>query len=184
MEHNKSINNILIDNVLSKEQIERINKKALKYMDELPIFVGDFDKDGDKTKLTKIVNSFTGRSLVHCFELDNDIIDSFSTSLRLNGFDKYIYTNSTSYAEYSLKYGNPKLPEHRDNPSTVEHIVVDYQLDSNINWPVIIDNTEYAMQENSMLIFDGVKQYHSRPRIIFKDGEFVKVLLIRFDRIG
>jgi hypothetical protein len=176
-------NNILLDNVLSEEQVERIKQKSFKYMTELTTFVGDFDKDGDKTKLTKIVNSFTGRALVHCFELDDDIIDSFLNCLKLNGFDQYFYINSTSYAEYSLKYGNPKLPEHRDNPNTSDHIIVDYQIDSNINWPVIVDDNEYIMKDNSMLVFNGIEQYHSRPKIIFKDKEFVKVLLIRFDRI-
>jgi len=183
MENNKLINNIVIENILSEEQIQRINQKVSKYILELPTFDGDFDKYGDKTILTKLINKFTGRLMIHCFDLDDDIIESFSNSLKENGFNEYIYRDATSYAEYDLKYGNPKLPEHKDAPGPQEHIIVDYQLDCNIDWPMMINNVKYPMPKNSMLIFNGLDQYHSRPRIIFNEGEFVKVLLIRFDRI-
>jgi hypothetical protein len=176
--------NLVIDNVLSKDQIKRLIKKANQYAIDLPTFVGDFDKDGDKTKLTKIINKFTGRLSIHCFDLDNDIVESFLNSLELNGFKGYKYMNSTSYLEYDLKYGNPKLPVHKDKPIGVDHIVVDYQLNHNVDWPIMIEETKYPMLDNSMLVFNSLDQYHSRPKITFNDGEFVKVLMIRFDKLG
>jgi hypothetical protein len=176
------MNNIVINNILSKDQIDRINNKVSRYIEELPTFVGNFDKDGDKTKLTKIINNFTGRLSIHCLDLDNDIIQSFINALNANEYLGYKYIDSTSYLEYDLKYGNPKLPVHKDAPIGLEHIVVDYQLSYNVEWPIMIDDIKYPMPENSMLVFNSLDQYHSRPKIVFNDGEFVKVLMIRFEK--
>ena len=83
-----------------------------------------------------------------------------------------------TYVEYNPKYsddGNPYLNPHKDHPSASD-FVLDYQLDSNIEWPVAINKDIYSLSNNSALGIITTKNYHWRPKRQWNDGEYVKMI--------
>ena len=83
-----------------------------------------------------------------------------------------------TYVEYNPKYGTPVLKIHKDNGSC--GLILDYQLESNINWPFGIEEYTYELEDNSLLAMYPITHYHWRPDIEWKDGDFVKLLFFEF----
>ena len=102
-------------------------------------------------KLTKITNSF------------------LNTNYTLSG---------TTYVEYSSSFGVPNLPPHFDGDET--DLMINYQFLSNTSWPIGIDKNTYIVEDNSAIVFNPNKSIHWRPKKIFKDDEFVKMIFFRF----
>jgi hypothetical protein len=73
----------------------------------------------------------------------------------------------------------PKLPLHTDN-GVLKKYTIDYQYDSNIDWPLTIDDRDYQLINNSIVTFVGSHQKHGRPDRIFNDGEFVENIFFQF----
>ena len=98
--------------------------------------------------------------------------------------------SASRYIEYSPKWGNgkPMLTMHKDSdikegdttPYEVARdikkervICFDYQLDSNTDWPLIVENLEFGLQNNDALLMYPEKQLHGRPDKNFNNFEFV-----------
>jgi hypothetical protein len=82
--------------------------------------------------------------------------------------------------DYSNRDGLiPRLPYHKDNGVTKKY-TLDYQYNSNIDWPLGVDDKEFILKPNDILTFLGSNQYHGRPDRIFKDGEFVENIFFQF----
>ena len=86
--------------------------------------------------------------------------------------------SAVMYAEYNLKYGVPDLVPHMDYGNC--GIKLDYHIDSNIKWPVIIENREYHLDKNDMLFLYPLDQYHWRPKREWSEGEYTKVIFFEF----
>lgn len=80
--------------------------------------------------------------------------------------------------DYTAAAGKPNLPPHFDGDQT--DLVMTYQLPSNKKWGVGVDCNVYDLEENDGVIFHPNESIHWRPHAKFEDGEFVRVLLIRF----
>lgn len=85
---------------------------------------------------------------------------------------------SPSGAEYSNKYGKPDLGPHYDGDWT--DIVVDFQLESNTEWPIGVELQTYTLADNSAIAFNPNKGVHWRTHKTFNDGEFVRMIFFRF----
>lgn len=82
------------------------------------------------------------------------------------------------FMRYSNEFGTPELEPHIDLHDS--GLSIDYQLRSNIDWSVIVENQEYKIEDNDALVFDSTKVVHWRNPKIFKDGEFVDMILFHF----
>lgn len=113
-----------------------------------------------------------GREMLELFPMPNSVIKSFKMILD-NDFFEYFYIGS-AYCKYSNRDGNPNLPMHKDkNP---DNVCFDYQLDSNTDWPLIIEDVEYLLENNSGLYMEPGIQTHGRPEKIFSDEEYIELL--------
>ena len=92
-------------------------------------------------------------------------------------YSKNLSISSIAYVEYNKKFGNPNLPPHFDHDNT--NIIVNFQLSSNINWPLGLDMELYNMEDNSALIFSPNDIIHWRPHKTFNDEEYVKMIFFR-----
>ncbi len=81
-------------------------------------------------------------------------------------------------AEYTSEAGEPNLPPHFDGDQT--DLIMTYQLPSNRQWGVGVDLNVYMLEDNDAVIFHPNESIHWRPHAEFKDGEFVRVMFIRF----
>ncbi len=87
---------------------------------------------------------------------------------------------SISYAKYSLDYGIPELKPHTDANFKKERLTFDIQLNSNTDWPIIIENNQYILKNNQALVFSGTNQIHWRTKKIFKNLDYVDMIFFQF----
>ena len=86
--------------------------------------------------------------------------------------------HAVAFGRYSNEFGIPKLLPHIDEvPSQT---TLDYQLDGNTKWSIIIEGVEYILNNNDALLFEGENVLHWRPEKVFKDGEFLDLLWFQF----
>lgn len=84
---------------------------------------------------------------------------------------------SISFARYSLKYGTPCLHPHTDSNFKEARLTFDIQLDGNIEWPIVIENKKYLLGNNDAIVFSGTHEVHWRSKKLFKDNDYVDILL-------
>jgi hypothetical protein len=99
------------------------------------------------------------------------------------GEDVYMFHNS--YLSYNLEHNpdaNPKLPVHYDSDNYFTKLTMDYQLDANIDWPIVIENESFNLQYGDLLVFWGAGQAHWREPVRFKDGDNTEVLTMHFSK--
>jgi hypothetical protein len=82
------------------------------------------------------------------------------------------------YAEYSAKYGQPNLPPHFDGDTN--DLIINMQLKSNTSWDIGLNLETHTLEDNSALVFNGNTEIHWRTHKKFKEGEYVKMLFMRF----
>jgi hypothetical protein len=101
----------------------------------------------------------------------------------LVGEEVFMYHNSyLSYNRVHNTEANPKLPVHYDSDNYYSKLTLDYQLDKNIDWPVVIEDESFNLEYGDMLIFWGAGQAHWREPVLFKDGDNTEVLTMHFSR--
>jgi hypothetical protein len=84
----------------------------------------------------------------------------------------------TMCTTYSLEYGEPELPPHFDGDST--DLILNYQLESNTDWPVGVDQEIVKLEDNSAIMFNPNVKIHWRPRKLFNKDEYVTMIFFRF----
>jgi hypothetical protein len=86
--------------------------------------------------------------------------------------------SNSSYAEYSGLYGTPVLPPHVDGDTN--EILINFQLSSNTFWDIGLGLQTYRIDDNSAIIFNPNTTIHWRPKKIFNDEEYVRMIFFRF----
>jgi hypothetical protein len=103
-----------------------------------------------------------------------DSIDILINSL----YKENLILNGFSAVEYNNKYSNPNLPPHYDGDDN--DLIFSIQLSSNVSWGVGVDCELYRLKDNSAVIFHPNVNAHWRPKKEFKDGEYVRMMFVRF----
>ena len=101
----------------------------------------------------------------------------------LSYFSEGYYLEHVGYSEYNNNNINPNLPKHKDPNYPAGSLTFDYKLDSNIDWPVCIEDECYSLESNEAIIFSPVEQWHYRPELIFKDKDYVRILFFYLRKI-
>lgn len=103
-------------------------------------------------------------------EIDQEIID-----IVLSYFPQDYYLYHVTYSDYNNNNINPNLPPHTD-PHGTHSLTFDYQLRSNIDWPICIGEDCYSLNDNEAVIFSPQEQKHYRPELEFSAGDSVKII--------
>jgi hypothetical protein len=69
----------------------------------------------------------------------------------------------------------PKLAPHHDTFDQ-PRFTFDYQLGSNISWPIFVEGKEAILEDNDALTFSGTHQVHWRPEREWTEGEYVDMI--------
>lgn len=89
-----------------------------------------------------------------------------------------------SYYHYSKEYNpemeTPILKPHRDFDNYYSKLTLDYQLDKNVDWDIIIEDQRYSLEFGDMLAFWGAGLIHWRENIILEDNQSTSVLTLHF----
>jgi hypothetical protein len=169
--------------ISKKDFLDEITHSKLKY------FLNNHFESKSKIKKEDILDMDTfkdvyiddrvGRAVctIDSDDLDNSIIAPFID------YAKSINPNATldfiSYVVYKKDYGFSQLVPHYDRPSKV-CFLLDYQIESNIDWGIVVDGEKYSMSDNDMLTMNVTSQVHWRDPKVFSEGEYLKVIFFSF----
>lgn len=103
-----------------------------------------------------------------------DAVSSFGQNINKNAVLEF-----ATFVTYSNKYGNPQLIPHFDKPKKVPFLI-DYQMNANKSWPLIVDGEEIIHEDNEAIVLDSTRSMHWRKPDIFEDGEEVSVIFFSF----
>jgi hypothetical protein len=93
-------------------------------------------------------------------------------------YGKNLKLYAAAFGQYSKKFGYPKLIPHIDEVPS--QFTIDYQLDGNIDWSIVIEGSEYWLKNNSILTFEGENVLHWRPKKEFSDNDFLDLIWFQF----
>lgn len=106
-------------------------------------------------------------------------LESFASSL----VGEEVFMSHNSYLSYTKEHAdstNPKLPVHYDSDNYFTKLTMDYQLNSNIDWPIVIEDESFSLEYGDLLLFWGAGQVHWREPVLFKEGDITEVLTMHF----
>jgi len=97
---------------------------------------------------------------------------------------KMTHNSYLSYNKIHNPEAWPKLPPHFDSDNYYTKLTIDYQLESNIDWPVVIDVNgelqEFYLEFGDLLVFWGAGAIHWRKPTILDHGDNCEVLTVHF----
>lgn len=170
----------IVKNLLSNEQVSLLKsyiEKEKNSRDTLHISnPGYVDGQDQKT----VIQEFMGRLDIENLNLSKRImkpIQKIADDLDGKGYH-FIKSQGIMAVEYSGKYGRPVLRSHKDGGDS--SLMINYQLESNTNWDICIDDEIYTLEDNDALVMDPVRQLHSRVDKNFTEDEFVNMVFFRF----
>jgi hypothetical protein len=148
-----------VDNVFSWEHINLINE-----------IISTYETDDDYTLgrvcIGDIKYSFTQAITDRLYKIVDDISDA------------PLVIDHALYAEYNGKYGQPNLPPHFDGDTN--DLIINIQLSSNTRWDLGLNLETHQLEDNLAMVFNGNTEIHWRPHKEFQEGEYVKMLFVRF----
>ena len=87
------------------------------------------------------------------------------------------------YLDYFGKYGNgnsPNLPPHLDVENYYTKVSIDYQMSSNIDWSIVVEDQGFILKDNEVLVFEAGDRIHWRDPIILKENDRCEVIVFHF----
>jgi hypothetical protein len=153
------MNNKVISNLFNRHEIEMLKDSISKY-----------------THVLKLDEPQLGRTRYDIHALPKEIIQKVQGIA--NEINSNLEFDFAYYVEYSSEYGQPSLPVHTD--SVHSKLVIDYQLDSNIDWSIYVDGHRFKLKDNDCLTINVNSQAHWRPQRNFNNGEYLKMVFFHF----
>lgn len=168
-----------IKSFLSDDEIVLMHKAVYEQYDSSPQEVANIYEileTGWEKKL-KVEKDF-GKASFIVRPMPKEILNRVIDRLSLHGHSATPDDIVCIFMRYSNEFGTPELEPHIDLHDS--GLSIDYQLRSNVDWSVIVENQEYEIRDNDALVFDSTKVVHWRNPKTFKDGEFIDMILFHF----
>ena len=153
-----------IDNFFSQEEIDQtynyVKKMEKPHVSEHTVYFSSyiFYPEEIQKKLFAVVDKYA----------EDEGVEFKSTSLK------------THIGKYTLDTGfKPKLTPHTDYGVEFHSITISVLLKNNIEWPIGVNLDSWILNPGDAVIFSGTDQVHWRPKIDFKEGDFVESLIIQ-----
>jgi hypothetical protein len=157
------INNVIIDNILTEQEIELIYK--------------DIELLDDKNTFISKIQGFKAY-----YPNFNPLILNKIEKIVQNNFGNHWKIKAVMFARYSNEWGwKPQLSPHFDTAFQEHKLTFDVQLKGNIPWNIFVENKSFLLKNNQALMFSGTDQIHWREKITLKNNEFLDLLFCHFD---
>ena len=147
--------------------------KDLFNQEEIKLLKNDISKH---THVLKLDEPQLGRTRYDLGQLPEGVMEKVQGVAK--SINKNLVFDFAYYVEYSSAYGEPCLPVHTD--SVHSKLVIDYQLESNINWSIYVDGNQFNLKDNDCMTINVNSQAHWRPQRKFSDGESLKMVFFHF----
>jgi hypothetical protein len=189
MVYNIIMRNNQIDNVFTPDEIKDIQAVIDQELATREVVEWDDAVDGNwhESSIIRIKRNNLGRIDINEVPIPPYIVDKVTEIAKANcqidvTIERLI---AVTYAEYSTKYGQPKLEVHKDRDpfnkdggkgSGGAGVVLTYQLESNVSWQVGNNKDLYIIPDNGILMLYPRQDYHWRTIRKWEDKDFVRVL--------
>jgi hypothetical protein len=148
-----------VNNIFSWDELKLIN-------DMVPTQENEIDDNLGRVYLGEIKNILTQQMQDKLYKIIDDVTDA------------PLVMAHAIYVEYNSKYGQPNLPPHFDGDTN--DLIINMQVSGNTRWDLGLNLETYQLEDNSALVFNGNTEIHWRPNKEFKEGEYVRMLFVRF----
>lgn len=135
-------------------------------------------RENGRPENTLLEQEWSGRALfIASNHIPKSIFEKISKYVKENYGEKLV-PEGFAFTRYSNKYGTPRLAPHYDTGHT--KFTLDYQIESNVSWKLLVENKEYVLEDNDALVFKPSYEVHWREPKILKDGEYVDMIFFHF----
>lgn len=125
-----------------------------------------------------LAQEWSGRALfVATDKIPQRITDKISNYVRENYGDD-LMPDGFAFTRYSRKYGVPRLAPHFD--TGYAKFTIDYQLESNTTWQLVVEDKIYSLEDNDALVFMPSYEVHWREPILLGDDDYVDMIFFHF----
>jgi hypothetical protein len=117
------------------------------------------------------------------FAIPKDIESKLLTLAKQFVNDPDLMLTHYQYLDYYGKYGNgnsPNLPPHLDTENYYTKVSIDYQMFSNIDWAVVVEDEKFILKNNEVLVFEAAERIHWRDPVILKEDDRCEVIVFHF----
>ena len=175
LEYNKRLENIFVDNkdfevfyikdVLSEDHINTLKHHYKRFQDYY-ITVGY----AGQRKWVVNYPEITKR-------LEEVVSEGVKEKVRLVDIELCIYAPEFGY--------EPKLYPHFDNHAKDgQTVTMSVEIDSNIDWNLIVENKKYKTNKNEGVVFSGTQQIHWREKYDFKKSDYCAAIFAHFKYVN
>jgi uncharacterized protein (UPF0147 family) len=168
MKHNEE--NVIVENVLTEEELSlvysKVNQSSSKYVMKLfAQTVSDFDlPEVVRKKIIAYSEKISGENNLEIAEYQ---------------FARYKKVLDDDSKQPLL----PKLIPHWDAAFEEPRFTFDYQIGGNTTWPIVVEEKEFTLKNNSALTFSGTHQIHWRTPKSFDDNEYLDMVFFHLRKI-
>lgn len=161
MKHDEK--NVIVEDVLLQEEIDELyriieNPYQKSVMKLFAQTVSDFDLPlSIRNKIVNYCEQISGESNLEIAEYQ---------------FAKYKNVNDPESGERLL----PNLTPHWDAAFAQPRFTFDYQIGGNTSWPLVVEDREFTLANNSALTFSGTHQIHWREKKVFSDNDYIDMI--------
>jgi hypothetical protein len=174
------MNNIIIKNFFSESELDDLKLhiyKIYNFREKKELSIEEMQSGMGNNFIVK--EDYAGRGRMDGLSF-NELPSSVKSKI-LN-FEKEqgnsAELNGILFGRFSKEFGLPRLDPHKDDHYW--DLTLDIQIDSNIDWPLVIDGEEYTLKNNDALIFDSAGQVHWRKPQKFNENDYLDVILFHF----
>jgi len=162
--------NTIVKDVLTEEEIQEIYK-----MLETPSQQYVMKRFNQKISDFRLPESIERKVIKHCEEISGE------TGLMIS---EYQFARYTNIVNEDGTIGAPFLSPHYDETFKEPRFTFDYQMRSNTSWPLVVEEKEFALEDNQALTFSGTHQIHWRVKKIFSPEDFVDMIFFHLKKAG
>jgi hypothetical protein len=167
---NPDIENKILDNIFTKEQIDRI----YQYVNNCP--KDKIKNDNPWGQTVFYIKEFNSK-----FDGAEDIYNTIEDRVE-QAYGKRINILGIQFARYDTSsHIMPNLDFHIDSVFKKPMLTFDIQLKSTIDWPIIVNQKEYTLKNNQALTFSGTHQVHSRKPVNFTSNDVCDMIFCHLE---
>lgn len=163
-------------NLFTTEEYNALRVAVLEQYEDKPkdhVHITELLQTGWENKLK--IEKDVGKATLEIRPLPKIILDKVISYLESIGHFVTEEQIVAIYQRYSLEYGQPSLAPHIDFKAG--GISLDYLLNTNIDWPVIVEGESFSLEVNEAISFDASAVVHWRPKMELKKEDFVEIII-------
>tara|TARA_B110000259_G_C14031069_1_gene406685 strand:- start:1760 stop:2347 length:588 start_codon:yes stop_codon:yes gene_type:complete len=164
---NFSANHVL-ENVLTQDDRDQIYTHIAKAPDDQIRFIDEFSQ------------------VIWLNWLPDSVVDKLTAAAQATS-DVPIELRELSFCRYAIVEGKgvvPLLFPHLDETFKEPRLTLDVQVESTLDWPIVIEGTEFSLEDNQALTFSGTHQVHWRKKVEFGKEDHVDMIFAHFSEVG